>query len=65
MIEFIIGDIVEIEEDFTIIQNNNMGYKVFSSSNSLRKLEIGKKRSNDLYSIKCKRRWAFFIWICI
>lgn len=43
MIEFIIGDIVEIEEDFTIIQNNNMGYKVFSSSNSLRKLEIGKK----------------------
>lgn len=43
MIEFIIGDIVDIDEDFTIIQNNNMGYKVFSSSNTLRQLEIGKK----------------------
>lgn len=43
MIEFIIGDIVDIGEDFTVIQNNNMGYKVFSSSNSLRNLEIGKK----------------------
>lgn len=43
MIEFIIGDIVDIKEDFTVIQNNNMGYKVFSSSNSLKNLEIGKK----------------------
>lgn len=43
MIEFIIGDIVDIKEDFTIIQNNNMGYKVFSSSTSLKNLEIGKK----------------------
>lgn len=43
MIEFIIGDIVDIKEDFTVIQNNNMGYKVFSSSNSLKNLEMGKK----------------------
>ncbi|MGO1470593.1 MAG: Holliday junction branch migration protein RuvA [Tissierella sp.] len=43
MIEFIIGDIVDIDEDFTIIQNNNMGYKIFCSSNSLKQLEIGKK----------------------
>lgn len=43
MIEFIIGDIVDIKEDFTIIQNNNIGYKIFSSSTSLRDLEIGKK----------------------
>lgn len=43
MIEFIIGNIVDVEEDFTIIQNNNMGYKVFSSKNSLKELEIGKK----------------------
>lgn len=43
MIEFIIGDIVDIKEDFTIIQNNNMGYKVFSSLTSLKNLEIGKK----------------------
>lgn len=41
MIEFIIGDIVDIKEDHTVIQNNNMGYKVFSSLNSLNKLEIG------------------------
>ncbi len=43
MIDFIIGDIVDIKEDFTIIQNNNIGYKVFSSSTSLRNLEVGKK----------------------
>ncbi len=42
MIEFIIGNIVDIEEDFLIIQNNDMGYKVFCSSNSLREVEIGK-----------------------
>ena len=43
MIDFIIGDIVDIKEDFTIIQNNNIGYKIFSSSTSLRDLEVGKK----------------------
>ncbi len=43
MIEFIIGNIVDVHEDFTIIQNNNMGYKVFCSTNSLKELEIGKK----------------------
>ena len=43
MIEFIIGDIVDIGEDYTVIQNNNMGYKVFSSTKSLIELEIGKK----------------------
>nr|WP_300005703.1 Holliday junction branch migration protein RuvA [Tissierella sp.] len=43
MIEFIIGDIVEIGEDFTVVQNNNMGYKIFSSTKSLMELEIGRK----------------------
>lgn len=41
MIEFIIGDIVDIKEDYIIIQNNNMGYKVFSSSNTLKDLKTG------------------------
>lgn len=43
MIEFIIGDIIDIGEDYIIIQNNNIGYKVFSSSNTLKNLEIGQK----------------------
>lgn len=40
---FIIGDIVSIEEDYIIIQNNGIGYKVFTSVNSMLDLEIGKK----------------------
>lgn len=43
MINFIIGNIVEIEEEFAIIQNNNIGYKVFSSKKSLSELELGSK----------------------
>lgn len=43
MINFIIGNIVEIEEEFAIIQNNNIGYKVFSSKKSLSELELGNK----------------------
>ena len=43
MFEFIIGDIVEIKEDYIVLQNNNIGYKIFTSTNSMMNLEIGAK----------------------
>ena len=45
MFEFIIGDIVAIKEDHIILQNNNIGYKIFTSINSMLKLEIGLKNA--------------------
>lgn len=46
MFEFIIGKIVSIKNDYAIIQNNGIGYKVLTSSNTVSKLEIG--RDNQL-----------------
>lgn len=42
MFEFIIGKIVSIKNDYVIIQNNGIGYKVLTSSNSISRLELGK-----------------------
>lgn len=43
MFEFIIGNIVDIKEDYIVLQNNNIGYKIFTSINSMMNLEIGAK----------------------
>lgn len=43
MFEYLIGDIVNINEDYIVLQNNGIGYKVFTSSNSIMKTQIGKK----------------------
>lgn len=43
MFEFIIGDIVNIKEDYIVIQNSGIGYRVNTSINSMRDLEVGKK----------------------
>lgn len=43
LFEFIIGDIVDIKEDYIVLQNNNIGYKIFTSTNSMMNLEIGAK----------------------
>lgn len=43
MFEFIIGDIVNIKEDYIVLQNNQIGYKIFTSTNSIMNLEIGMK----------------------
>ncbi|MFA5577544.1 MAG: Holliday junction branch migration protein RuvA [Tissierellaceae bacterium] len=45
MFEFIIGDVVAIREDYFVLQNNNIGYKVFTSINSMLKLELGMKNA--------------------
>lgn len=41
MIDFIIGDIVDIQHDYILIQNNGIGYKVFTSANTIFNLQIG------------------------
>ncbi len=43
MISFIIGNVIQIEEDYMIIQNNNIGYKIYSSARSLEKIELASK----------------------
>ncbi|WFA09857.1 Holliday junction branch migration protein RuvA [Tissierella sp. Yu-01] len=42
MFEFIIGKIVSIKNDYVVIQNNGIGYKVFTSSYTMSKLILGK-----------------------
>lgn len=43
MFEFIIGDIVNIKEEYIVLQNNNIGYKVLTSTNTINNLSIGSK----------------------
>lgn len=44
MFEFIIGNIVGIKEDHIILENNGIGYKIFSSMNSMVKLTVDSKQ---------------------
>lgn len=43
MFEYIIGDVVAIKEDYIVLQNNGIGYKLHTSSNSMMDLELGMK----------------------
>ena len=43
MFEFIIGNVVDIKEDYIVLQNNQIGYKIFTSTNSIINLEVGMK----------------------
>ncbi len=42
MFEFIIGKIVALKNDYVVIQNNGIGYRVNTSANTMKKLELGK-----------------------
>ncbi len=41
MFEFIIGDVVSMKEDYIVLQNNGIGYKIFTSTNSMLQLQLG------------------------
>lgn len=43
MINFIIGDVISKGEDYIVLQNNKIGYKVFTSELSLVELEVASK----------------------
>ncbi len=41
MYEFISGEIVDIKEDYIVLENNGIGYKIFTSKNCISSLEKG------------------------
>ena len=43
MFDFIIGDIVSIDNEYIVIQNNGIGYRIFASTNTMMNLQLGKK----------------------
>lgn len=43
MIDFIIGDIVDMQEDYVVVQNGGIGYKVSTSTTSMLEMNIGDK----------------------
>ncbi|MBU5314115.1 Holliday junction branch migration protein RuvA [Tissierella carlieri] len=45
LFEFIIGDVVSIKEDYIVLQNNGIGYKIFTSTNSMIQLELGMRNA--------------------
>lgn len=61
MFEFIIGDIVNIRDDYVVIQNNDIGYRVFTTKNSMMDIEIGKK-NQLLYTKLHVREDALFLY---
>lgn len=43
MFDFLIGDVIDIKEEYIVMQNNNIGYRIFTSNKSMLDLEIGQK----------------------
>lgn len=43
MFEYIIGDVVAIKENYIVLQNNGIGYKIYTSAHSIMNLELGMK----------------------
>lgn len=43
MFEYIIGDIIKIEEEYIVLQNGGIGYKIFTSIKSMMDLEVDKE----------------------
>ena len=43
MFEYIIGNVVAMDEDYIVLENNGIGFKIFTSTNSMIELELGMK----------------------
>lgn len=43
MFEYIIGDIIKIEDEYIVLQNGGIGYKIFTSIKSMMDLEVDKE----------------------
>lgn len=48
MYEYIIGDIMDVQGDYLVLENNGIGYKIYVSSNSL--LNIKDKKNVKMYT---------------
>ena len=47
--EYIIGEVVGIKEDYIVLDNNGIGYKIFTSKNSLVNIENGEITKMYIY----------------
>lgn len=45
LFEFIIGDVVSVKDDYIVLQNGGIGYKIFTSINSMVQLQLGMKNA--------------------
>lgn len=61
MFDFIIGDIVSIEQEYIVIQNNGIGYRIFASTNTMMGLQIGSK-DQMVYTEFHVREDGFYIY---
>lgn len=43
MIDFVIGSVVAIHDEYIVLQNNNIGYKIYTSMTSILEIELGEK----------------------
>lgn len=43
MIDFVIGNLVAIQDEYIVLQNNNIGYKIYTSMTSILEVELGEK----------------------
>lgn len=49
MYEYIIGKVVNIKEDYIVVDNNGIGYRIYTSKNSLMNLEIHENITMYIY----------------
>lgn len=61
MFEFIIGEVVSIKEDYIVLQNNGIGYKIYTSINSMLKLDLGMKNAM-IYTYLIVREDGVFLY---
>ncbi|WP_132027040.1 Holliday junction branch migration protein RuvA [Keratinibaculum paraultunense] len=49
MYEYIIGEVMEIKEDYIVLENNGIGYRVFTSKHSINNLSINQTITMYIY----------------
>ncbi|HSH36428.1 Holliday junction branch migration protein RuvA [Schnuerera sp.] len=49
MYEYIIGRVARIKEDYVVVENNGIGYRIYTSKNSLVNLQIDEKTTMYIY----------------
>lgn len=60
MYEYIIGDVVNIQEDYLVLENNGMGYKIYASKNSLS--HISERENVKMYTYFNLRDDGIFLY---
>ncbi|MCR2042518.1 Holliday junction branch migration protein RuvA [Anaerosalibacter massiliensis] len=60
MYEYIIGDVVNIQEDYLVLDNNGIGYKIYASKNSLS--HISERENVKMYTYFNLRDDGIFLY---